>query len=437
LVAGICPKSPLTIQVLQERHFACRCPVQIERLCERNCIDADARIGDNVRVKTAVVPIPFNRAALGEAEIREVVATLKSGWLTTGPRVKKFEERFASYTGAAHAIALSSGTAALHLSLVAAGIGPGDEVVTTPMTFCATANAIIHVGATPVFADIDPASRNLAPAAAEAAITPRTRALLPVDLAGHPVDAPAFRRLADTHGLTLIEDAAHCVEGISHGARVGTTADFTCFSFYATKNLTTAEGGMLTTASGDAAAHIRIAALHGMNRDAWARHSSSEATDYDVVMPGFKYNMMDLQAAIGIHQLASLESNLACREAVWARYNDGLADLPVVLPGPVESGSRHARHVYSILVDPDQCGMDRAAFASALAKRGIATSRHFQALHLLTYYSKRFGWKRGCFPHAERVSDQTVSLPLFPTLTFDEVDTVVDQIRAVLSAGGR
>jgi dTDP-4-amino-4,6-dideoxygalactose transaminase len=365
------------------------------------------------------------------------MATLESGWLTTGPRVKRFEERFAGYTGADHAIALSSGTAALHLSLVAAGIAPGDEVITTPMTFCATANAIVHMRATPVFADVDPVTMNLDPDAAAAAITPRTRALLPVHLAGRPVDVRAFRTLARQHGLALIEDAAHCTEGIAQGARVGTTADFTCFSFYATKNLTSGEGGMLTTASADAAERIRLAALHGMSRDAWARHTNPRAADYDVVMPGFKYNMMDLQAALGLHQLAGLDANLERREAIWARYDEGLADVPVARPAPVEPGSRHARHLYAVLVDPDRCGMDRAALVAALADRGIATSRHFKALHLHTFYAERFGFRRGQFPHAERISDQTVSLPLFPSMTHDEVDTVIDQIRDVLSVRGR
>jgi dTDP-4-amino-4,6-dideoxygalactose transaminase len=378
--------------------------------------------------------VPFDRPTIGEAEIREVVATLESGWLTTGPRVKRFEDEFAAYTGADHAIALNSGTAALHLSLVAAGIAPGDEVITTPMTFCATANAIIHMGATPVFADVDPVTINLDPAAAAAAITPRTRALLPVHLAGRPVDVRAFQSLAKQHGLVLIEDAAHCAEGIAQGSRIGTTADFTCFSFYATKNLTTGEGGILTTASAEAAARIRVASLHGMSRDAWARYSSPHAIDYDVVMPGFKYNMMDIQAAIGLHQLARLDANLARRDAIWARYDEGLADLPVVRPSPVEPGSRHARHIYAILVDPDQCGMDRAALVAALADRGIATSRHFKALHLLTFYAERFGLRRGQFPHAERISDQTVSLPLFPAMTGDEVSAVIDQLRNVLSA---
>jgi len=385
----------------------------------------------------APVHVAFSRPSIGEAEMREVRATLESGWLTTGPRVKQFEQQFAAFVGVPHAIALNSCTAALHLSLLAAGVGPGDEVVTTPLTFCASANAIVHVGATPVFADIDPVTMNLDPAAAAAALTPKTRALLPVHFAGRPVDVRAFREMADQSGLALIEDAAHCVEGIARGKRIGTTADYTCFSFYATKNVTTGEGGMLTTASSDAADRIRVASLHGMSRDAWARYSGGGVVDYDVVMPGFKYNMMDLQAALGIHQLARVEENLKRREAIWDIYDEGLADLAVERPAPIEFGSRHARHLYTILVDRDRCGLDRAALSSALAARGVATSLHFRAIHLHSFYADRFGFKRGQFPQAERVSDQTLSLPLSPAMTADEAHFVVEQVRGALAKAGR
>jgi dTDP-4-amino-4,6-dideoxygalactose transaminase len=380
-----------------------------------------------------VTTVPFAKPAIGPEEIGEVLATLESGWLTTGPRVKLFEERFAAYTGARHAVAVNSCTAALHLALVAAGVGPGDEVITTPLTFCATANAVIHVGATPVFADVDPLTMNLDPARAEAAVTPRTRAIIPVHFAGRPADTRAFRAMADRHHLALIEDAAHCVEGIAQGARVGTTADFTCFSFYATKNLTTGEGGMLTTASSDAAARLRMLALHGMSRDAWARYSGKGAVDYDVVMPGFKYNMMDLQAALGLHQLARLDENLKKRDAIWARYDAGLATLPLTRPEPVARGSRHARHLYTILVEHERCGLDRQALADALAARGIATSIHFRALHLHSYYANRFGFRRGQFPNAERISDCTLSLPLSPAMSDRDVRLVLDQLRDILT----
>jgi len=381
--------------------------------------------------------VSFSPPAIGEDEIREVRDTLESGWLTTGPKVKLFEQRFAAYVGAPHAIAVNSCTAALHLALLAAGIGPGDEVITTPLTFCATANTIVHTGATPVFADIDRKTMNLDPAAVAAAVTPRTRALLPVHFAGRPVDVRAFRAIADKHGLVVVEDAAHCVEGIASGSRIGTTADYTCFSFYATKNLTTGEGGMLTTATSAAVDRIRVAALHGMSRDAWARYSGGGAIDYDVIMAGFKYNMMDLQAAIGLHQLARIEEHLQRREAIWARYDAGFADLPFERPAPIDEGSRHARHLYTILVDRDRCGLDRSGLASSLAARGVATSLHFRALHLHSFYHDRYGMERGQFPNAEHVSDRTLSLPLSPAMSDVDVGYVIEQVRDAIVKGGR
>jgi dTDP-4-amino-4,6-dideoxygalactose transaminase len=379
--------------------------------------------------------VPFSRPAIGPEEIREVIETLESGWLTTGPRVKLFEQRFAEYTGAPHAVALNSCTAALHLALLAAGVGPGDEVITTPLTFCATATTIVHTGATPVFADIDPVTWNLSPAAAAAAITPRTKALLPVHYAGRPVDVVAFRALADKHGLALIEDAAHCAEGMVHGARIGTTADFTCFSFYANKNMTTGEGGMLTTtASSDVVDRIRITALHGMSKDAWSRYDGRGVVEYDVVLPGFKYNMMDLQAAIGLHQLARLEENLLRRNAIWSAYDKGLEPLPIVRPAPAGRGYRHAHHAYTILVDPAWSGCSRADLAVALAARGIATSVHFKALHLHSFFAGQYNLRRGQFPNAEYVSDTTLSLPLSVSLSDADVDWVIEAVTDSLHA---
>jgi len=356
---------------------------------------------------------------------------LQSGWLTTGPRVHQFEQAFAEYVGAPHAVALSSGTAALHLSLLAAGIGAGDEVVTAPLTFCATANAIVHTGATPCFADIDPVTWNLCPDAAAAAMTPRTRALLPVHYAGRPVDAPAFRRLARQRGAVVIEDAAHCVEGRSGDGKIGTTADLTCFSFYATKNLTTGEGGMLTTAREDWAAFARVASLHGINRDAWTRLAPDGSPHYDLVMPGYKYNMMDLQAAIGLHQLARLEEHWQRRDAIWRWYDDALSDLPVTRPAPVPTGDRHARHLYTMLVDPES-GWSRDALMTALRKEGVSTGVHFRALHLLRYYADRFALRPGMFPVAEMVSERTLSLPLSAGMSDGQVERVVGVVRRTL-----
>jgi dTDP-4-amino-4,6-dideoxygalactose transaminase len=383
-------------------------------------------------VQTAWDVVDFAPPDLGEAEIGEVVAALRSGWLSTGPRVQRFEQAFADYVGSPHAVAVNSCTAALHLSLLAAGIGPGDEVVTTPLTFCATANVVIHAGATPVFADVDLTTMNLTPDSAIAATTPRTRAWLPVHFAGRPVDTAGFRAEADRRGVRLIEDAAHCVEGVSGGAKIGTTGDLTCFSFYATKNLTTGEGGMVTTASEEWADGIRVASLHGMTRGAWSRYSHSGTSRYDVVLPGFKYNMSDLQAAIGLHQLASIERRLIRREQIWRRYEEGLASLPVERPSAVPIGDRHARHLYTILIDEEQSGISRDDLRVLLHRSGVSTSVHFAALHLHQYYVERFGYRRGMFPIAEAISDRTLSLPLSSGMTDAAVDRVVEVLHELL-----
>ena len=388
-----------------------------------------AKLADPIVPATTV---PFAPPAIGADEIAEVVETLESGWLSTGPRVAAFERAFAQYTGAPHAIAVNSGTAALHLALLAAGVGHGDEVVTTPMTFCATANVIVHAGAKPVFADIDLDTMNIDPLAAHAAVTRRTKAILPVHFAGRPAEMTALRGLASRKGLTLIEDAAHCVEGIAQGRKVGSIGDFTCFSFYATKNLTTGEGGMVTTSDAAAAAFIRTASLHGMSHNAWTRYAPGGSSQYDVLMPGFKYNMMDLQAAIGLHQLAGIETRLERRSEIWRQYDEALADLPLRRPVAVRAGDAHARHLYTILVDEQAAGLSRDALQEKLRARGIATSVHFRALHLHQYYHDKFGFRRGMFPAAETVSDSTLSLPLSAGMTPAAVDRVIEALHDVL-----
>jgi dTDP-4-amino-4,6-dideoxygalactose transaminase len=349
---------------------------------------------------TATAFVPFSPSNVGADEIEEVIATLESGWLTTGPRVRRFEAEFAAYTGAPHAVAVNSCTAALHLSLLAAGVGQGHEVVTTPLTFCATANVIVHTGATPVFADVDPSTWNLDPWAAADRVTSATRVLLPVDYAGRPAELDAFVQLARAKDLTLIEDAAHCVEGAINGRKVGSIADFTCFSFYATKNLTTGEGGMVTARDEAAAAFIRTASLHGMSRDAWARYA-----------PGAMH---------------------ARREAISARYDEGLADLPLFRPAPAAAGTVHARHLYPVLVDAALCGVSRDTLQQRMREAGVDTSIHFRAVHLHSYYRDRFGFRRGMFPHAEAVSDSTLSLPLSPAMPDGDVDRVIEALHECL-----
>jgi dTDP-4-amino-4,6-dideoxygalactose transaminase len=372
--------------------------------------------------------VPFSPPAIGPDEIEGVVAALNSGWLSSGPRVRDFESRFADYVGARHAIAVNSGTAALHLSLVAAGVGPGDEVVTTPLTFCATANAVIHTGATPVFADVDRATMNIDPSAVAAALTPRTRALLPVHFAGRPADTLALATLASRQGLVLIEDAAHAVETVSNAGKTGSAADFSCFSFYATKNLTTGEGGMVTTHSDRWAERMRIASLHGMSRNAWTRYHGAGTPHYDVVMAGFKYNMMDVQAAIGLCQLARLGELHARRVAIWRAYDEAFLALPLTRPSAPEPGTVHARHLYTVLVDERACGLSRDRLAIMLHERGVATSVHFRALHLHPYYAERFNLARGMFPNSEFVSDRTLSLPLSAAMSDGDVERVVDAV---------
>jgi dTDP-4-amino-4,6-dideoxygalactose transaminase len=376
--------------------------------------------------------VPFAPPSVGEQEIAEVVATLESGWLTTGPRVASFERAFSGYCGAPHALAVNSCTAALHLSLLACGVGDGDEVVTTPLTFCATANVIVHTGATPVFADIDPVTCNLDPRAVEASLTDRTRVIMPVHYAGRPADMAACLSIARTAGLRIVEDAAHCVEGAIDGQRVGTIGDFTCFSFYATKNLTTGEGGMVTTADERAAAFMRTASLHGMSRDGWTRYAPGGSPHYDVVTAGFKYNMMDLQAAIGLHQLSRIGRMHARRAAICARYDEALSGLPLMRPAPVDAGVVHARHLYPVLLDEQSAGISRDTLYERLRARGISTSVHFRAVHLHPYYQERFGFRRGMFPVAESVSDTTLSLPLSAAMTEEAIDRVIEACHDVL-----
>ena len=377
----------------------------------------------------------FGSPLIEQAEIDEVVACMESAWLGTGPRVAQFERNFAAYQGLqpSQVAAVNSCTAALHVSMVAANLEPASEVITTPMTFCASVNAIIHAGLTPVMADVDAQTQNIDPAAIEAAITPRTRAILPVHFAGRPCEMDAIMTTASKHGLMVIEDCAHAIETTYHDRKAGTFGGFGCFSFYATKNVVTGEGGMIMGRDEAHVARAKVLALHGMSKDAWHRFGDQGYKHYQVVEAGFKYNMMDLQAAIGIHQLARAEQNWKRREAVWNRYMKAFADLPIGLPAPPAPGTRHAYHLFTIMVDESRCGISRDAFLDAMNARRIGTGVHYLAVPEHPFYQQRFGWRPEQWPSAKRIGRQTVSLPLSPKLTDAEVERVIGAVRAIVS----
>ena len=379
--------------------------------------------------------IVFGAPDILDAEIQEVLATLKSGWLGTGPRVAEFESQMASFKGmtSPHAVALNSCTAALHLSLLAAGVGPGDEVMTSPLTFCATVNAILYTGATPVLADVDPLTMNIDPAQIERKITAKTRVLLPVHFAGLPCDMDAIGAIAAQHQLTIIEDCAHAVEATYRGRPTGTLGDYGCFSFYATKNVTTGEGGMVLARDPERARYIKMMSLHGMSLDAWNRFSSEGYKHYQVLDCGFKYNMMDMQAAIGIHQLKRLDAAWQKRQTIWARYQQAFATLPLTCPANTPPHVRHAHHLYTVLIDEQRCGLTRDQFLMRMTARGIGVGVHYLAIPEHPYYQQRLGCMSEDTPHATRIGRQTVSLPISPKLTDEEVDRVIKAVGLCLA----
>jgi dTDP-4-amino-4,6-dideoxygalactose transaminase len=376
----------------------------------------------------------FGSPLVGEEEIAEVEQSLRSGWLGTGPKVARFEKDFAAYAGGEHAAACNSCTAALHLALVALNLKPGDEVITTPLTFCASVNAIIHAGATPVLADVDPVSGNIDPERVREKITDRTRAILPVHYAGRACDMDAVMALAREHGLRVVEDCAHAIETTYKGRHVGTIGDFGCFSFYVTKNVITGEGGMVLAREQEDIARIKVLGLHGMSADAWKRFGDEGYKHYMVVEAGFKYNMMDIQAAIGIHQLARVEENLVRRNEIWAAYDKAFANLPLTLPAPEEPDTRHGRHLYTILVDEDACGVKRDVMLERMTREGIGVGVHYLSIPEHPYYRERFGWNLEDTPEAVRMGRQTLSLPLSAKLADRDVDDVVRAVKHCLGA---
>lgn len=374
--------------------------------------------------------IVFGAPDIADDEILEVLATMQSGWLGTGPRVAAFEAQFAKFKGigAGQVAAVNSCTAALHLSLLAAGVGKGDEVITSPLTFCATANAILHTGATPVLVDIDPLTMNIEPAHIEEKISPRTKALLPVHFGGLPCAMNEIVEIATRYRLAVIEDCAHAVEATYRGRPIGTLGDFGCFSFYATKNITTGEGGMVLARDPEKIARIKIMALHGMTRDAWKRFSDDGYKHYQVVELGFKYNMMDLQAAIGLHQLKRVEDGWARRQSIWQRYQRALVDLPLTRPIEPPPHVRHAYHLYTVRIDEARCGISRDAFMARMAAEGIGVGVHYLALPEHPYYQQHLGWHPDDTPNATAIGRQTVSLPMSPKFTDAEVKRVIDAV---------
>jgi dTDP-4-amino-4,6-dideoxygalactose transaminase len=384
--------------------------------------------------------LPFALPSIGEDEIAEVVDSLRSGWITLGPKVKRFEAAFAEYVGAPHAIALNSCTAGLQIALHAMGIGPGDEVIVPTITFCATANVVVQLGATPILVDVGE-DLNIDVAAAEAAVTPRTRAIMPVHYGGQACDLQAIYEIAARHGLFVVEDAAHGIATEYRGRRIGAAFDerwerprgrATVFSFYATKNLATGEGGMLTTDDPALAERCRRLSLHGMSRDAWQRYTSSGSWYYEVVEPGYKQNMTDVQASVGIHQLRRIDEFTAIRQRYAAIYDAAFADVPEIRLPRRHSDRNHTFHLYPVWFDSARLSIGRDEVIEHLTRCNIGTSVHFIPVHVHPYYRDRYGYRPSDFPTAFRLYSGLVSLPLYPAMHEEDLASVHRAVRAVV-----
>ena len=373
--------------------------------------------------------IPFYKPAIGEEEIRSVVETLKSGWLTTGPKVKTFEAEFASYTGSSQAVAVNSATAALHLALEAVGIKSGDEVLVPTMTFTATAEVVLYLGARPVLVDCRMDDLNIDVDRIEAAISNNTKAIVPVHIAGRPCAMDQILAIAQRHGLRVIEDAAHALPASHCGRKVGAIGDITCFSFYATKTITTGEGGMATTNNPEWASRMRMMSLHGISHDAWDRYTEQGSWYYEVLRPGYKYNMTDIAAALGIEQLKKCDAFYQARLRIAERYDQAFADLPEIETPGDSSGLQHAWHLYIIQLNPDRLRTNRRDFIKALNSRKIGTSVHFIPLHLHPFYKQTYGYQASDFPQASTAFDRIVSLPIYPMMTERDVSCVIGAVR--------
>lgn len=380
--------------------------------------------------------LPFSKPSINQAAIDDVVACIKSGWLATGPRVKQFEANLQNYLQAKHALAVTSATAGLHLALKCAGIKADDEVITTPMTFVATLNTIVHVGAKPILIDVDLNTYNIDVNKIEAAITPKTKAIMPVHFTGLPVDLDPLYEIAAKYNLRVIEDAAQAIGSYYKSRIIGSFGDVQVFSFHPNKVMTTGEGGCITTRDNELVKRMNVMRFHGIDREAWNRNSKEGSQHYDVIQPGYKYNMMDMQAALGIHQLMELDNFIAVRTKLAERYNELLVALQkagkITLQQKPNYACKHSWYIYAILINAENAGITRDEFMQRMKECNIGTGYHYQAAHLFTYYREQFGYKRGQFPNAEVISDKIVSLPLFASMTFAEQDRVVEAMQKIL-----
>jgi dTDP-4-amino-4,6-dideoxygalactose transaminase len=378
--------------------------------------------------KIRELSVPFHRASVGEEEAKAVSDVIRSGWLTMGPKTFEFEKEFAKYVGAEHAIAVSTGTAALHLSLEAAGVRSGDEVLLPTTTFTATAEAVTYLGARPVLVDIDAVTMNIDPEDAARRITQKTKAIIPVHLGGQPCEMDEIHTLAKMHRLRVIEDAAHALPSEYKRKRIGQISEFTCFSFYATKTLTTGEGGMITTNNSEAADRMRLMRLHGIERDAWKRYRADGSWFYEVLEAGFKYNLTDLQSAIGLVQLAKCDAMRQDREAIARHYSDAFSSCEELVIPTVRQDRSTSWHLYILRLRLDRLNKDRNGFIDTLHRRGVACSVHFIPLHLQPYYRRVGAYQPGDFPGAERQYLSCLSLPIYPGMTEMDINHVISAV---------
>ncbi|MBI4490542.1 MAG: DegT/DnrJ/EryC1/StrS family aminotransferase [Deltaproteobacteria bacterium] len=401
---------------------------QQESLCQTNR-EGTAPVRDTF--------LPFHRPWIDESEIKEVIDTLRSGWLTMGPKTLQFEQEFARYIGAKHAIAVNSCTAALHLCLDALGVGPGDEVITSTYTFAATAAVILHCGAKPVLVDCLPDTLNIDPKRVEEAITLRTKAIVPVHFAGHPCDMTEILAIARRHRLKVVEDAAHALPAGYRGQRIGAIGDLTAFSFYAIKNITTGEGGMVATNNTEYAECIAQRRLHGINRDAWKRYTSQGSWAYEITYPGYKYNTTDINASLGLHQLRKSDRFHQVRRLYAALYQEGLGGVAEIILPAERSEAEHAWHLFPIRLNLAALTIDRGRFIELLHEENIGTSVHFIPLHLHPYYRETFGYRPEDFPNALSAYERIISIPLYPRMTEEDVQDVIRAVTKIVAAHRR